>query len=125
MRVYQERIATGRARAEGRWPSHNGEYVTLFWIEGGNYIVEDNAGICASVYGDSYVAACCNGIGPPMDDEEQQTLTLEAVEVQAEIDRLREGDGALARHCGRAAEAAMIEAGWLEREQIVDLSITQ
>ena len=73
-------IMIGEAREEGRQPSYDGEYLSLYWLSGtAEWLLVDNGGVTASSSHD-YVDACV--ANSDMDDEE----LAEAKSIQAEID---------------------------------------
>ena len=123
--IYTAIIPIGEARREGRQPSHDGEYLRLYWHserrEYGQpqWILEDNAGVAASHhsnYLDAFHDACptCefDEEGEPADEAE---ALAEAQEIQAEIDTLIESEGAPAdvERMGAEARQHAIQWGWL------------
>ena len=102
------RIATGEARAEGRQPSHDGEYISIYYnTDNPNLIVaEDNAGMF-----------CLDDAGLNFDclPEDQAAVLLEEwLGIQSEAYEItREDLGEPLRHCGSEAKAEMIRLGWI------------
>jgi hypothetical protein len=43
--IKRGQISIGLARAEGRAPSHDGEYLAVYYKHGGDWIIESNAGV--------------------------------------------------------------------------------
>lgn len=84
--VYEARIAIGAARREGREPSHDAEYLSIYWRDNGEYLVEDNAGVVGSD-AENYLQSCAC-------QTEEEWAEVEAI--QAEIDEIVGGPGALA-----------------------------
>lgn len=81
MTIYRAQIATEAARREGRQPSHDGEYLVLYWAEGRDeWLLQGNAGVVAS-FAENLVETVA--WRAESDDE-----IAEAEEIQAEIDAL-------------------------------------
>ncbi len=114
-------VAIGSAREEGRSPSHDGEYLAVYYREGhpDEWLVEDNAGCPAShlytlrdAVGDALTS------GHPYTEEQEREMITEAEELDAEIrECVRNGSGDIAKHCGTEAMKAMIEWGWISEDQ--------
>lgn len=114
-------ITIGFARDEDRAPSHDGEYLAVYYREGhpDEYLVEDNAG-CPASHLHTIVDAVGDALssGQRYTDEQEREMIQEAEELQEEIlEGLRTGSGDIAKHCGTEAIKAMREWGWLTKDQ--------
>jgi hypothetical protein len=107
--VYQARIVAGAARREGRAPSHDAEYMTLYWTADDGWILDDNAGVVASDY-EPYDVAC-------RDADAAESIIAEAEEIQAEIDEAVTGARQLITGAGGEAREMMLQIGWLKEAQ--------
>jgi hypothetical protein len=107
-------ITIGAARAEGRAPSHDGEHMTLAQDDQGRWLLENNAGLVGTVYGDTYLDAC----GDDATEEDEA--------IQAEIDAWLalpmdpDGNVAHALKLGRQGTECVVEWGWLTPQEADD-----
>lgn len=104
------RIATGKARAEGRQPSHDGEYITIYYSTDNtsDIIAEHNAG-----------TFCLDDEGLNVDglsEAEEEALREEWDGIRAEaygIAREDKGEAIKSQYgVGSEAKAEMISLGW-------------
>ena len=93
MNVLYTLIPTGNARAEGREPSHDGEFLSLYWY-GNEWILEDNAGVVGTHVHDYITSVNDNRF---VSDEEYDNAIAEAEEIQKEIEE------AIANNRGKVA----------------------
>ncbi len=98
-------IAIGDAKREGRVPSHDGEYLTVYYVPGdpeANYIVEDNAGVAWTSAGEGDALNDCD-----------QDFRSEVEEQIAEARSILKCDrGVPARSMGSEARGIAIGWGW-------------
>ena len=100
-------IATGKARAEGRQPSHDGEYITIYYSTDNtsDIIAEHNAGtFCLDDEG-------INVEGLPEDQEAALREEWDGIRSEA-YEIARKDQGETLRHSGSEAKAEIIELGW-------------
>ena len=89
-------IAVGAARAEGRYPSHDGEYITVYRVDGDNDVIaENNAGTFS------------------LDDQGDEDQDWNEIREEA---RSKSGWRPMTR-CGSEAREEMIELGWAVADQ--------
>jgi len=110
IRNYQ--VAIGDARAEGRQPSHDGEYFSIYYIHGDPaWVAEGNAGVVASdflTYREACIEAGCEDVN----------LLAEAEEIDAEIEDAVSNDrDDIAITCGAEARDYMIRNGWATADE--------
>lgn len=110
IKCYQ--VSIGAARAEGRQPSHDGEYFAVYYIPGDPaWVAEGNAGVVASDYL-TYCEACVEAMC------EDEDMLAEAREIDAEIERAVSNDsGDTAATCGAEAKDYMICNGWATADE--------
>lgn len=103
--IFQHRIAWGAARREGREPSHDGEYMMLYWTDDSTegWIAEDNAGVCCTD-DENYVEVCRDAT---------EELQAEAAAIQTEIDDAVESPGNIITGAGGHATEILREMGWI------------
>lgn len=105
--IHQTRIAVGKAYEEGRAPSTDAEYLTLYWRPSdgpdGDWILEDNAGLHSTSFGVNDIAA----------DYAEARAEDEWERIYAEVrGALDPSDGELCESCGLAASECMRDWGW-------------
>lgn len=106
--IHADIIWIGKAYEEGRAPSHDGEYLTVYYVPGGDdYIVTDNAGVAWTSYNWDDVRNDINANCDPEDvDEFQRQLD--------EVERImREQTGGLVESMSPAAAEIASEWGWI------------
>lgn len=101
--IHQDIIIIGAAKEEGRAPSHDGEYLTVFYVPGEeDYIVESNGGVAWTSFNESDVLSDC-------DDEDRP-------ELQSQIDVanliISKNTGMPATSMGSYAKDIAVEWGW-------------
>jgi hypothetical protein len=109
------RIETGKARAEGRAPSHDGEYITIYYVPGNtaDIIAEHNAGtFCLQDEG-------LHDIGLPESEEEALREEWNAIRDEAH-EIVREDKGETIRSAGSEARDEMILLGWATADDFDD-----
>lgn len=114
--IKTSRIAVGKARVEGRQPSHDGEYITIYYLVGdtsGNVIAENNAG-----------TFCWEDMQAPegLLEEEREEIEAECAAIYAEgEDDIRNQRGDVISladfHRSSSVVAEMIELGWATAEE--------
>lgn len=98
--IRSSRIAIGAAREEGRQPSHDGEYLALYYTPGETeWVLEDNGGVVAT-----------DDDPRPIGTEDDPQWEDVLAEIAEDIAKDR---GTLARSSGREAQGLMEEMGWL------------
>ena len=98
--IQASRIDTGAARDEGRAPSHDGEYMTLFYVPGeSDWILEGNGGVVTT---DDDPRP-----GGTDDDPQWESMLAEV------LDDIAKGHGGEATSCGHEASGLMEQIGWL------------
>ncbi|RJQ07547.1 MAG: hypothetical protein C4551_06480 [Bacillota bacterium] len=110
-RIMTGSIAIGDAKREGRQPSHDGEYLSVYYVPGGrDYIVESNAGVAWTSEGeDDALGECAMNEGEAVVRElEEQIAEARAITTVAH--------GELARTMGAEARSAAIAWGWATEE---------
>ena len=104
MSIKRGQISIGAAQAEGRAPSHDGEYVSVYYKhDGEDYIIEGNGGVVAT----SWTIEDMIGMA---DDED------EALRWQAEAKAIVAGDWGEAwdvERMGSDSREVAAEFGWL------------
>ena len=115
------RITTGAARREDRQPSHDGEYITVFYrsADPTELIAEHNGG-CFDIDDTS--------IDPNAfaDIEEAELAANEAEAIHDEAHYAAESDsGEIATRCGSEARNIMISLGWIGERQFEGNAIIQ
>ena len=115
--IKRGQISIGAAQAEGRAPSHDAEYLAVFYSTGDpnrDYIIEGNAGVVATsqnideVIADATDAAIrATGNGEVLDEMCRWRTEAEA------IVNTGSGDDWNAERMGLEARAAAAELGWL------------
>ena len=119
--MYKVTIPDGAARKEGRDPSHDGEYLTLFWNpakqEYGRpqWILQHNAGVCATCYQDYEEVSGENNFGlVEYTEEEMDAAIAEAKQIQYEIYEIIRGIGEPIdpERMGSEAQDLAAEWGW-------------
>lgn len=98
-------ITVGKAFEEGRTPNHDGEYLSVYYVPGGEqYIVEDNAGVTFTYCNYDDVAR----------DSDQNPEVLRWIE---EAEHIRDNDtGETAVTMGVEGMYLAIEFGWATKE---------
>ncbi|MCL6479881.1 MAG: hypothetical protein K6T65_16035 [Peptococcaceae bacterium] len=105
--ICQDIIVIGAARKEGRAPSHDGEYLTVFYVPGeDDYIVEDNGGLAWTSYGETDVVSDA----PDEEQEYMQSLVDDARRI------VSQNTGSPARSMGFAAIDIAIQWGWATKD---------
>jgi hypothetical protein len=115
MSIRRDEIRIGAAHAENRAPSHDGEYLSVYYAAvGGDYIIEGNAGVVATsqnideVIADAVDASVrATGNGDVLDEMCRWRTEAEA------IVNTGSGDDWNAERMGLEARAAAAELGWL------------
>ena len=115
MNIKRGEIRIGAARDENRAPSHDGEYLSVYYAAvGGDYIIEGNAGVVATsqnideVIADAVDASVrATGNGDVLDEMCRWRTEAEA------IVNTGSGDDWNAERMGLEARAAAAELGWL------------
>lgn len=99
-RIMTATIAIGTARREGRAPSHDGEYISIYYRHGdGEIIAEHNGGsFCLDDWNDE-------------DRPEDKQVWAESYAAKSA------GIGEPLRRCGSEARAEMIELGWATADE--------
>ena len=93
-------ISTGAARAEQREPSHDGEYISIYYVGGdGRYIAADNSGVAWTSETET------DFVG----EAEDASLAAELVEEARDLVAAGEGDTAT---YPLGSEAAELAAAW-------------
>jgi len=101
--VKTTRIAHGDSRSEGREPSHDGEYLTLYYVPGNDqWLLEDNARVTAT--DDAPRPDGCD------DDDQWEDVLVEVAE------DMRRDRGDLAVSCGGASSTLMENMGWIQTD---------
>ncbi len=73
-------IVTGRAYDKGRAPSHDGEYISVWYVPGDDrYIAEDNGGVAWTVYDATDVLAEAD-FDPTLDRQIQEAGQIVATD---------------------------------------------
>lgn len=107
MSIKRGQISIGAARAEDRAPSHDGEYLAVYYKhDGGDWIIESNAGVVATAYNISDVLA--EAADDAADDEISRW--------QAEAEAIVAGDWGEAwdvERMGSDSREVAAEFGWL------------
>jgi len=99
--ITYSRIACGAARDENRRPTHDGEYLALYYVPGETeWLLENNGGLEATD-------------DEPRPDGSEEDPQWEAILHEAEMD-MACGTGTPAVHCGGEASGCMVEMGWLK-----------
>jgi len=130
--MFKQMIPDGAARREGRTPSHDGEYLMLYWNPAKlaygrpEWILEHNAGVAATCHQD-YEEACADntyGLVEPT-VEEFDVAAAEAKQIQYEIYEIIRGigDPLDLELMGSAAQDLAVQWGWFEtlRSFLVDV----
>lgn len=95
--ILTARIATGQTRAEERQPSHDGEYITVYYVPGEADVVAENNGGTFSLDDEGG------------DDPDETTW----IDIRAEAYALMlRGDGEPLRSCGSEAKSEIIALAW-------------
>lgn len=103
--IKRGQISIGAARAEGRAPSHDGEYLSVYYKHGGDYIIEGNCGVVATSW------TIEDMIG--MADDEDEALRWQA-EAEAIVDT-DSGEDWDRERMGLESRELAEEFGWLRR----------
>lgn len=115
--IFSSRIIIGDARSEGRQPSHDGEYMSLYADDQGNWVVGDNGGFfyCNDY---SYCDAVLHNFSPTDEQiEEAEEFDDEAYAfANAPGDNLIDEMVVREGQVGHAVLGFMIERGWLIEE---------
>ena len=110
MSIKRSEIRIGAAHAENRVPSHDGEYLAVYYSSctrhGGDWIIESNAGVVATAYNIGDV------IADATDAETMNEICRWRHEAEA-IVATGSGDYWDAERMGLEARAAAAELGWL------------
>lgn len=110
MNIKRGEIRIGAAHAEDRAPSHDGEYLAVYYSScprhGGDWIIEGNAGVVATAYNIAEV------IAETTDAEAANEICRWRHEAEA-IVNTGSGDDWNAERMGLEARAAAAELGWL------------
>jgi hypothetical protein len=106
MNIKRGEIRIGAARREGRAPSHDGEYLSVYYAADGDYIIEGNGGVVSTIYNISDVLADASD---PAAEAEIGRWQSEAEAIVAED----AGEDWDAEHMGCEARALAAEFGWL------------
>ena len=106
MNIKRGEIRIGAARREGRAPSHDGEYLSVYYAADGDYIIEGNGGVVSTIYNISDVLADASD---PAAEAEIGRWQAEAEAIVAED----AGEDWDAEHMGCEARALAAEFGWL------------
>ena len=124
-RIYSEQVAIGKARREGRQPSHDGEYITIYWSDDGRWFACNNAGLDHSDMDDGGLEAATEQLPPNtwLDEQEYELALTEARETDAEIAKLVAKSGTedqLTKPSlvGYTARDLFVELGWVIREEV-------
>jgi len=106
MNIKRGEIRIGAAHAENRAPSHDGEYLSVYYAAdgSGDYIIEDNAGVVST---SRTIHQQLNEL--PVHAAELGRWQAEAEAIVAED----AGEYWDAEHMGCEARAAAAELGWL------------
>lgn len=83
MSIKRGQISIGAARAEGRSPSHDGEYLAVYYKHGGDYIIESNAGVVLTACNISAMLAAAADDG---DDAAYDEISRWQAEAEAIVD---------------------------------------
>lgn len=102
------RLPVGAAEAEGRAPSHDGEYLTIIY-RGEEWICESNAGVTAT----SHFPHADNATWGS--DEELEAA--EALDARIAAAVAAEGDAEPLQSCGTEARNLLNEMGWTTPDQ--------
>lgn len=95
-------ILIGKARDEGRMPSHDGESLTLYYVPGDDrWLLEDNGGVAASSF-------------DPRPDGTEEDSQWDGILDEVAIDITMVEKYPRADDCGAEASEVMAEWGWLE-----------
>ena len=125
--MFETQIPDGAARREGRVGSHDAEYLTLYWHptkwEYGRpqWILQHNAGVCATHYQDYEEACADNNFGlVEFTEEERDAAIAEAKQIQSEINEAIRGIGEPLdpERMGNEAQDLAAEWGWLSPLQM-------
>jgi len=100
-------ITIGAARREGRAATHDGECITLALDDQGRWLLEGNAGLITTNYGDSYLSLC--GDDATAEDEAIQAEIEEAVKRTPDPDYDATNDLSL----GHEGTECAAEWGWV------------
>jgi len=107
MNIKRGEIRIGAAQDEDRAPSHDGEYLAVYYSGAdGDYIIEGNGGVVSTIYNISDVLA----------DASDPAAEAEIGRWQAEAEAIVASDAGEdwdAERMGQAARAAAAELGWL------------
>jgi hypothetical protein len=110
MSIRRDEIRIGAAHAENRAPSHDGEYLAVYYSScprhGGDWIIESNAGVVATSYNIGDV------IADAADAEALNEMCRWRHEAEA-IVNTGSGEAWDAERMGQEARAAAAELGWL------------
>lgn len=108
MSIKRGQISIGAARAEDRAPSHDGEYLSVYYKHGGDWIIESNAGV---------VLTACN-VSAMLDAARDDAAYDEISRWQAEADAIVDTDSGEAwdvERMGLESRELAEEFGWLRR----------
>lgn len=106
--IYADTITIGRAYEEGRAPSHDGEYLTVYYTRGSDdYIVTDNGGVAWTSYNWDDVRNDIDANADPEDVEEFERQLDEVERI------MREQTGELVESMSPAAAEIASEWGWV------------
>lgn len=101
--IHQDIIIIGAAKEEGRAPSHDGEYITVFYVPGQeDYIVESNGGVAWTSFNESDVLSDCN-------DEDRPDLESQIDEANLIVSK---NTGKPVTSMGSSAKDIAVVWGW-------------
>jgi hypothetical protein len=108
MSIKRGQIRIGKAQAEDRAPSHDGEYLSVYYKHGGDWIIESNAGVVATAY----------NISDVLDAARDDAAYDEISRWQAEADAIvgtDSGEDCDRERMGLESRELAEEFGWLRR----------
>jgi hypothetical protein len=109
--IKRGQISIGAARAEDRAPSHDGEYLSVYYKHGGDWIIESNAGVVLTACNVSAMldAAADDGDGAAYDEISRWQAEADAI---VDTDSGEDWDR---ERMGSASREVAEEFGWLRR----------